>query len=178
MYTHNFHTHWTWMWKKVVLFIHTRRASIAALHFDWVSSLRDFEKSKNKASDKRLLYILCVCIPPARLPHVQQPLRARYGGKGRVNIWKSKCFFRFMRRCFAFCAHKFSKTCAQILLPTVMGYTTHSYGLYDPQLWVIQPTVVGSKTSAHETENICAHPGKHLLIMRKNQAHKLAHCLA
>ena len=42
-----------------------------------------------------------------------------------------------------------------------MGRTTHSYGLYDPQLWVIRPTVVGSRISAHDWENICPENGKH-----------------
>ena len=39
--------------------------------------------------------------------------------------------------CFSFYAGMFFNLCGNILLPTVMGYTTHNYGLYDPQLWVI-----------------------------------------
>ena len=44
-----------------------------------------------------------------------------------------------------------------------MGYTTHSYGLYDPQLWVIQPITVGSKTYAGKSENVCWKVGKNML---------------
>ena len=50
----------------------------------------------------------------------------------------------------------FSDLCRDVLLPTVMGYTTHNYELYDPQLWVIQPITVGSKTYAGKRENIPA----------------------
>ena len=44
-----------------------------------------------------------------------------------------------------------------------MGYTAHSYGLYDPQLWVIQPITVGSKTYAGKSENVCWKVGKNML---------------
>ena len=70
-------------------------------------------------------------------------------------------FSRFMRRCFANHADMFSNLCRQVLQPTVMGRTTHNCELYDPQLWVIQPITVGSKTSAHVLENLCLQPGKH-----------------
>ena len=63
---------------------------------------------------------------------------------------------------FAFSKHTFSPSCAEVLLPTVMGRTTHSYGLYDPQLWVVRPITVGSRMSAHDWENICSRIGKHL----------------
>ena len=68
--------------------------------------------------------------------------------------------FPIVRRCFPISAQMFSRLCAHILLPTVMGYTTHNYGSYDSQLWVVRPTVVGSRISARDGENLCAQNGK------------------
>ena len=69
--------------------------------------------------------------------------------------------FLFASRSFPKRAQMFSNFCAEVLLPIVMGCTTHNYGLYDPRLWVIRPIVVGSKivltigkTSPHERENM------------------------
>ena len=41
-----------------------------------------------------------------------------------------------------------------------ISFTAHSYGLYNSQLWVIQPTVVGCKTCAQKLENSCCQIGK------------------
>ena len=43
-----------------------------------------------------------------------------------------------------------------------MSYTTHSYGLYNPQLWVIKVMLMIGKTSAHDRENICSEKRKHV----------------
>ena len=84
----------------------------------------------------------------------------------------------FASTCFPVRAGMFSRFYGQVLLPTVMGCTTHNCELYDPQLWVVQPITVGSKTPAHDLENICWETGKHLLTNRKTSAHKPANmCL-
>ena len=81
--------------------------------------------------------------------------------------------FLFASRSFPKRAQMFSNFCAEVLLPTVMGYTTHNYGLYDPWLWVIRPTVVGSKSCAHDGENIPARTGKHVPATAKKRFTRL-----
>ena len=44
-----------------------------------------------------------------------------------------------------------------------MGFTTHSYGLYDPQLWAVEYLLTIGKISARKMENIPARRIKVLL---------------
>ena len=44
-----------------------------------------------------------------------------------------------------------------------MGCTTHSYGLYNPQLWVVEFVLTIGKIFPHGQENIGARLGKHRL---------------
>ena len=63
--------------------------------------------------------------------------------------------FLNVSRCFPNREHKFYCPQLWVVRPTVMGCITHSYGLYNSQLWVIKLVSIKEKTSAHVLENIC-----------------------
>ncbi len=92
----------------------------------------------------------------------------------RVLSYFQTFVFAFPGTCFPVRAGRFSRFCADVLLPTVMGCITHSCGSYDSQLWVVQPITVGSKSCAHDWENICSRLGKHPLGNWKTSAHQSA----
>ena len=51
--------------------------------------------------------------------------------------------FRDVREYFPFCQQMFYDLCGNIFPFISMSFIAHSYGLYNSQLWVVQPTVVG-----------------------------------
>ena len=59
------------------------------------------------------------------------------------------CVFWFVRGCFPVCQQKFSQTCADVFQLLRRSFTAHSYGLYDPQLWVVRPTIMGCTTHGY-----------------------------
>ena len=63
--------------------------------------------------------------------------------------------FLFLRGCFPERAHNFYCPQLWVVQPTVMGRTTHSYGLYNPQLWAVEFMSISWKSPAYARGNTC-----------------------
>ena len=81
---------------------------------------------------------------------------------GRANVFSALCgdVLLFVRTSFPKRAHKFYCPQLWVVRPTVMGCITHSYGLYNPQLWAVKFLLTKRKTSAHIRKNICSSCGE------------------
>lgn len=72
----------------------------------------------------------------------------------RYALVRRRCFSLSMDVLFPDSQHCFRVPTANIIRPTVVGYTTHHGGLYNSPPWVVQPTIVGRRIYACERGNI------------------------
>ena len=86
--------------------------------------------------------------PPCPNPRTASPVSPHMFSQSCADV------FQFLRRCFPDCAHIFYCPQLWVIQPTIMGRTTHSYGSYDPQLWAVEYLPAMRKTCARKTENM------------------------
>ena len=82
------------------------------------------------------------------------------------------CVFWFVRGCFPVCQQKFFQTCADVFQLLRRSFTAHSYGLYDPQLWVVRPTIMGCTTHGYGLYDPQLWAVKVVLTMGKTSPHE------